>query len=80
MSKTVSQVSGSPNPRRFLKAGTGVSASQANDIRPSMQCNWSKDKTLHAASPVRQKLKDMTNQGLDEGDSDEDAQDEEDVY
>ena len=30
-------------------------------------------------SPERTKLKDMTNQGLDEGDSD-DAQDEEDVY
>ena len=32
------------------------------------------------ASPVRVKLKDMANQGLDEGDSDDDAEDEEDVY
>ena len=33
-----------------------------------------------AKSPERKKLKDMTNQGLDEGDSDDDAMDEEDVY
>ena len=53
---------GSPNPRRFLKAGSGAPAAE------------------NGASPVRTKLKDMTNQGLDEGDSDEDAMDEEDVY
>ena len=32
------------------------------------------------ASPLRTKLKDMTNQGLDEGDDSDDAEDEEDVY
>ena len=57
----VTQAANSPNPRRFLKAGTGVSAAQANQ-----------QENLSAASPVRQKLKDMTNQGLDEGDSDDD--------
>ena len=57
--------SNSPNPKRFLKAGAGVPAASAN----------------LDASPIRTKLKDMTGQGLDEGDdSDEDAMDEEDVY
>lgn len=32
------------------------------------------------ASPLRTKLKDMMNQGLDEGDDSDDAEDEEDVY